>query len=155
MKEGRKTLTKKQRLLVYDKCGGRCAYCGRKIEYKDMQVDHLESVYIANIHGKEVDNELKNLMPACRMCNFYKSTMGIDKFRQTVKSIPERLEKSFIFRLARQYGLVTVHDDIEIMFYFEVLETKEILAIQSQKQMEYEAMGMRVKEDWGIPDDSL
>lgn len=29
------------RKAVYAKYNGHCAYCGRKIEYKDMQVDHL------------------------------------------------------------------------------------------------------------------
>lgn len=30
--------SKKIRQLVYDKYGGHCAYCGREIAYKDMQV---------------------------------------------------------------------------------------------------------------------
>lgn len=34
-------MTKEERLKVYNKYGGRCAYCGREIEYKDMQVDHI------------------------------------------------------------------------------------------------------------------
>ena len=28
------------RLKIYNKYGGHCAYCGREIEYKQMQVDH-------------------------------------------------------------------------------------------------------------------
>ena len=34
-------MTKDKRLKVYNKFDGRCAYCGQKIEYKDMQVDHI------------------------------------------------------------------------------------------------------------------
>ena len=34
-------MTKKQREVIYDKYNGHCAYCGKKIEYKDMQVDHV------------------------------------------------------------------------------------------------------------------
>ena len=37
----RKTISKKMREAVYDKYNGHCAYCGKKIEYKEMQVDHL------------------------------------------------------------------------------------------------------------------
>ncbi len=35
-------MTKAKRFQVYNKYGGRCAYCGKKIEYKDMQVDHID-----------------------------------------------------------------------------------------------------------------
>ena len=31
-------IPKKIRELVYAKCNGHCAYCGREIAYKDMQV---------------------------------------------------------------------------------------------------------------------
>lgn len=34
-------ISKKVRRLVYAKYGGHCAYCGKKLEMKDMQVDHL------------------------------------------------------------------------------------------------------------------
>lgn len=34
-------IPKKIRQQVYDKCGGHCAYCGKEIAYKDMQVDHV------------------------------------------------------------------------------------------------------------------
>ena len=34
-------INKKIREAVYKKYGGRCAYCGRAIAYKDMQVDHF------------------------------------------------------------------------------------------------------------------
>ena len=33
--------SKKTREIVWKKYGGRCAYCGREIAYKDMQVDHF------------------------------------------------------------------------------------------------------------------
>lgn len=37
----RKQLTKSERTAIYNKYSGHCAYCGKEIEYKDMQVDHL------------------------------------------------------------------------------------------------------------------
>ena len=40
-----KKIPKKIRLLVYEKCNHRCAYCGCELEYKDMQVDHVKSVF--------------------------------------------------------------------------------------------------------------
>ena len=66
-----------------------------------MQVDHIESVY-----WYDGENKIDNYNPACRMCNFYKSTMTIEDFRRQLGKIVERLEKVFIFRLAKKYGLI-------------------------------------------------
>lgn len=75
-----------------------------------MQVDHIEAVYL---HEKELKagkvpeiNSIENYMPACRACNFYKSTMSIESFRKQLETLPERLEKLFIYRLAKKYGIV-------------------------------------------------
>lgn len=38
------SFSKKIREAVYAKYNGRCAYCGRRIDIKDMQVDHFSSV---------------------------------------------------------------------------------------------------------------
>ena len=48
----RKAISKAIRLAVYDKCNHRCAYCGCELEYKDMQADHVEAVYL-NEYNKE------------------------------------------------------------------------------------------------------
>ncbi len=114
-KTKRKSIPKKTRLKVYDKCGGRCAYCGRQIEYKEMQVDHVVSLYWYN-----GDEDIKNYLPACRMCNFYKSTLTIEKFRKRIETVVERLEKVFIYRLAKNYGLIQ-ENRRPVEFYFEKL----------------------------------
>lgn len=108
----RKKLTKEERLTIYQMYNGHCAYCGCPIELKDMQVDHIVPVY------KNGQNEMENYRPACRMCNFYKSTMPVDKFRDQLKKIPERLMKEFSFRLALKYGLITIKSK-DIVFKFE------------------------------------
>lgn len=41
-------INKKTREAVYQKYGGRCAYCGRAIAYKDMQVDHFRPLRVWN-----------------------------------------------------------------------------------------------------------
>lgn len=114
----RKTIPKPIRQAVYNKYKGHCAYCGHKLEYKDMQVDHVVSVYAHD--GK---NALDNYMPACRMCNQYKSTYTVEKFREQLGKLTERLEKHFIYRLARNYGLI-VEQPQEIKFYFEVIDER-------------------------------
>lgn len=37
----RKPIPKDVRKQVYEKYNGHCAYCGCKLDYKDMQVDHV------------------------------------------------------------------------------------------------------------------
>lgn len=120
----RANIRKGVRKIVYDKYNGHCAYCGCELEYKDMQVDHMEAVYRAEYNGKQADNSIDNYMPACRMCNFYKSTYTIDLFREMISGIPERLKKVFIFRLAVKYGLIEIKDKL-IRFYFEGSDTDE------------------------------
>ena len=54
-------INKKTREAVYRKYGGRCAYCGRAIAYKDMQVDHFRPLRVWD----EVDgaaDDISNLM---------------------------------------------------------------------------------------------
>ena len=120
----RKTISKKLRQQVFDKCNGHCTYCGCELTFKTMQVDHIESVFNAEYWDKkEVDNSIDNLMPACRQCNFYKGTYDLDVFRREMKSLMERVRKPFIFRLAEKYGMVQ-ELKWDGKFYFEKQEGK-------------------------------
>lgn len=109
----RKPIPKNIREQVYRKCNGHCAYCGCELDYKDMQVDHVISVY-----GNDGSNDIENLMPSCRMCNLYKSTFSIEVFRKHLEVLHERLRKPFIYRLALKYGLISEHKK-DVVFYFE------------------------------------
>lgn len=102
----RKRITAAQRMEIWKKYGGRCAYCGCKIQLKEMQVDHVEAIYR---HEKEYIeskakylDDMENYMPACRMCNFYKMTYT---------------------RIAKKYGMI-LEQKKEIVFYFEKAETE-------------------------------
>lgn len=79
-----KPITKKIRIKVWEKYNHHCAYCGCKLEYKDMQVDHIDSVYVHCDYKKEntLDeiNDIDNLMPSCKQCNLYKSTFDLETF---------------------------------------------------------------------------
>lgn len=112
MKEKRKPLPKALRVKVYKKYSGRCAYCGKEIRYEDMQVDHIKAVYLGG------DNDFDNLLPACRSCNFYKNTYDLENFRQEIHSIPSRLPREFIYKVALDYGLIE-ETGKEVVFYFE------------------------------------
>ena len=104
------------RLMVYQKYHGRCAYCGRKIGYSDMQVDH----FIPQRSGG--DDDLENLMPACRMCNHYKRAHSLETFREYIQEIPRKLmERNYIYKVGVAYGNV-VENEKPIRFYFEEVE---------------------------------
>ena len=113
----RKSLPKDMRREVYEMYDGHCAYCGKEIDIKDMQVDHIQSVYLGGA------DELENYRPACRSCNFYKSTMSIERLREELGHIVGRLEKLFIFRLAIAYGLIELTGK-PVKFYFEGRERR-------------------------------
>lgn len=125
----RKRITAAQRMEVWQKYNGHCAYCGCEITLEKMQVDHMESIYRHEkdyIAGNaEYLDKIENYMPACRMCNFYKMTYTLEQFRQRLQTMTERLEKQFIYRLAKKYGIVREQEK-GITFYFEtVVKGKE------------------------------
>ena len=75
-----KPIPKSIRLEVYEKCNHRCAYCGCELEYKDMQVDHIES----HMMNKGID-DISNYYPSCRDCNHFKMCSPIERFRKNIK----------------------------------------------------------------------
>ena len=108
----RKRLNKEQRLLVYNKTGGRCAYCGTEIAFEQMQIDHAVS-----LHNHGVD-EISNMLPACKQCNYYKRGSSVEGFRKKVKKALAKKEKGqFLLLLEAKYA------HWENKFYFEELRS--------------------------------
>lgn len=111
-----KPISKETRQLVYNKCNGHCAYCGCELEYKDMQVDHVLAV------GRGGSNDIDNLLPACRQCNYDKHKKTIEGFRKRIsKELYKSLERVFVYRLAKKYKLVKEEPRV-VKFYFEQLQ---------------------------------
>jgi 5-methylcytosine-specific restriction endonuclease McrA len=120
-------MNKETRKFIHEKYNGHCAYCGKKITIKEMQVDHLVSKLIFSLKSnfiytdKEL-NDIDNLMPSCRVCNKWKSCHSVEQFRFEIESQLDRLnEYSSNFRLAKKYGLVEEKQQ-SILFYFEQLK---------------------------------
>ena len=57
-------------------------------------------------------------MPACYKCNFYKSTLKLEQFREQMLTLHERIEKPFIARLGISYGILKL-EPFSGKFYFE------------------------------------
>ena len=124
----RKAIPKKTRVEVYNKYNGRCAYCGKTIEYKDMQVDHLIPVQRERFK-KYTEDEIEcfeNYMPSCRRCNHYKRSSSIEGFRKMIEEIPKKLYRdSYIYKVGIDYNLVEPHEH-KVTFYFEICEALKL-----------------------------
>ena len=113
-------ISKKTREAVYRKYDGHCAYCGREIDYKDMQVDHFQPLRTWNAEDAGRD-DISNLMPSCRMCNHYKRANSLETFRRYIQEIPRKLRGNYICKIGIAYGNIKENEK-PIVFYFEMKE---------------------------------
>jgi len=117
----RRKLTSQQRQKIYEKFDKHCAYCGCELKFDEMQADHLIPMqfyeeYKAN--GIDIDS-INNLVPACRSCNHYKSSLTLERFRNAIECFTKVLERdSVTYKNAVRFGqiLPTPH---HVVFYFE------------------------------------
>ena len=110
----RRKLTAAERQQIYEKFGGRCAYCGCKITIKEMQADHVIPLHLGGA------DDISNLYPACRACNHYKSTYTVEKFRVVIQRAPAVLMTSrATYRSLVRFGLIKHPDNPTVQFYFE------------------------------------
>jgi 5-methylcytosine-specific restriction endonuclease McrA len=119
-------MKKEIRKQVFEKCGGRCAYCGNEITVKAMQVDHIRAKRIfsvgarADIPDYDVD-DMRNLNPSCRPCNNLKHWYTTEQFRDIIESQVEKARRySVNFRTGERFGLIQA-EERPIVFYFEKL----------------------------------
>lgn len=116
-----KYIRKSKRIEIYNKYNGHCAYCGRAIEVKDMQVDHQHplSRAIQQNTGITNHNDFKNLFPSCRSCNHYKRSCTLEEYRNVIKSLMKRCTSIYIVNVALLYGILQ-ENKWSGKFYFEV-----------------------------------
>ena len=95
----RRCLTLTEKFDVLEKTEWRCSYCGCDIDIRSMVVDHFISLHN---HGTD---DLDNLVPACRDCNYYKGGCSPDGFRKKLKRAFVRERKcDFVKRLEGKYA---------------------------------------------------
>ncbi|HJC13727.1 MAG TPA: HNH endonuclease [Candidatus Agathobaculum intestinigallinarum] len=112
----RRKLSRSERIAVFDKTRGHCAYCGCELEFADMQIDHVVPI---NGWSEQGSDTLDNMLPACRSCNHYKSRSTLEGFRKNVENMPTVLMRdSVTYRNAVRFGLVTPTPH-PVRFYFE------------------------------------
>lgn len=124
----RKTIPKKVREAVYNKYDGHCAYCGKELEPKGWQLDHLIPVQRERF-GRYTEEQIEcfdNYVSACRTCNHYKRAHSLETFRRYIEEIPKKLSRdNYIYKIGKNYGLIEEHP-YKVKFYFEkVADEKE------------------------------
>jgi 5-methylcytosine-specific restriction endonuclease McrA len=117
-------MTKRER--IHQKYHSRCAYCGDVITIKQMEIDHLKPIYRGNgsvnpaFRGTDTED---NMVPACKPCNRWKSTMTVEQFRAELEAQIERLRRdSAAFRMAERYKLVKAVPR-KLIFWFETFKS--------------------------------
>lgn len=119
---------KVNRNLIHQKFNGHCAYCGKEITIKQMQVDHIVPLY-RNSTASELkswnivrgEDSEENYNPACARCNKWKSTFTVEQFRKEIELQVERMQRdSSAFRMATDFDTVEVTGK-EVKFYYEKL----------------------------------
>ena len=114
------------RRAVYDKCKGRCAYCGCELLIHEMQVDHVvpqrafAMKLVAALDTGVTKNHISNLLPACRSCNFAKHDHSLEVFRSEMEKQLERLQDTFNYKMAKKFGQVK-ETPAPIVFWFEAV----------------------------------
>lgn len=112
-------IKKPNRLLVFNKYNGHCAYCGIELDLCNMQIDHITPK--ASMQCSET---IENYNPSCPICNNWKHRDSIESFRRSIaQQIRKCRDYSRNFRMAERYGLV---HEIEkpIIFYFETYKNE-------------------------------
>ena len=137
-------MKKELRIKVWNKYNGHCAYCGKEIEYEDMQVDHLipkyhrwkddeikrhnnnvRSLKAANIQTtsriiiRGTDN-YNNLMPSCKRCNYHKAMLTVEEYRRTIIKKINVCNQITAYKIAKDYGLIK-EIETPLISYFEKL----------------------------------
>lgn len=138
-------MKKQLREEVFNKYGGKCAYCGCELK-KGWHVDHIEPKW----HTWKDEEKLKklvkvtkgsdgidNLNPSCSRCNKWKSTFSIEQFREEIQSQIDRLKKyNSGFRMALDYGTIQLTEK-RVKFYFEEYVPTSGSGLKVQDPVEY------------------
>ncbi len=111
-------MNKQIKLDVYNMYDGHCAYCGKNIDFKDMQVDHIKPKRMGGM------DDIKNFNPACRQCNHYKRAGSLVYFRSLLITLHNRVRDIYICKVAEDYRIIKV-EPWDGTFYFEKLREVE------------------------------
>jgi len=111
---------KKLREFIFNKYGGKCAYCGCKLTR--FHIDHIRPIKRYDMGNDDKTKlEILNLNPSCPSCNISKSYFELEDWRKELELKIERIKRdSPTFRHLLNFGLVKIVN-YNVVFYFETL----------------------------------
>lgn len=86
-----KRYSQEVRKMIYDKAGGRCALCGRKITLSEMTLDHIVPL------DRGGEDSVRNLQSTCRVCNHFKANIRPEDFMERITAI-------FLYQMEKKYS---------------------------------------------------
>ena len=86
----RKNYSNEERKIIYNKSGGRCELCGRKILLEDMTIDHITPLAMGG------EDDVENLSCTCYPCNLFKGNILPSDFM-------ERITDIFLYQMEKQH----------------------------------------------------
>jgi len=132
-------LTKAQRQHVFEKFGGRCAYCGCDLPQR-WHADHFEPVVrelkfkqrhdgthrlVTGKASRPEFDTAENHMPACPRCNISKGSLTIEQWRLWIVGHIKALNAHHTpYNIAKAFGLIA-ETGAPVVFYFETTPSKQ------------------------------
>lgn len=124
-------MKKSDRIKIFEKYGGRCAYCGCDLT-KSWHLDHIQPIvrdskwdrkkgrFVGLGSCRKPENEiLENYNPSCSSCNIQKNSFTLEQFRSNIQGFINSLNLySTQYKFAKRYGLVQ-ETEKEVKFYYE------------------------------------
>lgn len=114
-------MKKTERQIIFDKYGGKCAYCGDPL-VKGWHKDHIEPLVrnwwngTCNYPERET---LSNYNPSCASCNIQKGPLSLEEFRGRIQEFVSSLNLyTNQYKVAKRYGLIK-ETGAKVVFYFE------------------------------------
>jgi 5-methylcytosine-specific restriction endonuclease McrA len=86
MTRKRQPISKNDKKTIWDKTGGLCHFCGKKLSFDAKRGDkgrwHSDHILPLSLEGK---NDVKNYLPICNVCNRLKCNFGGKKIRDLLR----------------------------------------------------------------------
>ena len=131
-------ISKKNREIIKNKYGGKCAYSGTELD-PDWQIDHIKPVVRNWFKGTMIYKDhdcLENMVPVQKIINHYKHSISLEEFRtwllgglhSRLKKLPKKprtekgkKRKEYLLKVAGYFG-ITEDTPFNGIFYFETLK---------------------------------
>lgn len=123
----RSQFDKDKRNSIFEKYGGRCAYCGEVLDHNDFTIDHIYPL------TKGGSNKGKNLVACCFACNRAKSDSELEQFRDLLMALSAKKEEDRLGWekvICEKFGIS--HKIKRPSFYFEKID-KSLIVNESDR----------------------